>query len=190
MSEKYIEGKDFKNVNYNDNEPQKGDYENCTFSNCIFANTNLAHFNFIECKFENCDLSMAKLKATSFRDVCFKGCKLLGLHFDDCNDFLLSFQFEDCVLNFSSFYKLKLKKSSFINCKLIEAEFVETNLTNSNFENCDLNGAVFENTILEKSDFRTSFNYSIDPEKNKMKKAKFSFQGIAGLLDKYNITIE
>jgi len=33
-------------------------------------------------------------------------------------------------------------------------------------------------------------NYSIDPELNKIKKARFSTQGIAGLLDKYDIEIE
>jgi len=32
-------------------------------------------------------------------------------------------------------------------------------------------------------------NYSIDPEKNKIKKARFSTAGIAGLLDKYDIEI-
>jgi hypothetical protein len=43
---------------------------------------------------------------------------------------------------------------------------------------------------LEKADIRTSHNYTIDPEKNKVKKAKFSIHGIAGLLDKYDIEIE
>ncbi len=39
-------------------------------------------------------------------------------------------------------------------------------------DNCDLNRAVFDNSILEKADFRTSLNYSIDPELNRIKKAK------------------
>jgi len=50
--------------------------------------------------------------------------------------------------------------------------------------------AAFENTILEKADFRTSFNYSIDPEKNRIRKARFSLAGISGLLDKYDIEID
>jgi fluoroquinolone resistance protein len=58
------------------------------------------------------------------------------------------------------------------------------------FDNCDLSKASFDNTILEKADFRTAFNYSINPESNKIKKAKFSVSGIAGLLDKYDIHIE
>jgi hypothetical protein len=37
---------------------------------------------------------------------------------------------------------------------------------------------------------RTSYNYSINPEVNRIKKAKFSTTGIAGLLHKYDIEIE
>ena len=63
-------------------------------------------------------------------------------------------------------------------------------LTGCVFNNCDLTKATFENTIIEKADFRTSFNYSINPEINRIKKAKFSLSGIAGLLDKYDIEID
>jgi len=40
------------------------------------------------------------------------------------------------------------------------------------------------------TDFRTSVNYSLDPERNRIKKARFSLSGIAGLLDKYDIEID
>jgi len=39
-------------------------------------------------------------------------------------------------------------------------------------------------------DFRTAFNYSFDPEINKIRKARFSYPGVCGLLQKYNIEIE
>jgi uncharacterized protein YjbI with pentapeptide repeats len=71
-----------------------------------------------------------------------------------------------------------------------EVEFIQTDLTDSLFENCDLSGAIFENAVLEKADFRTAFNYSINPELNRMKKAKFALHGISGLLHKYGIDIE
>jgi hypothetical protein len=58
------------------------------------------------------------------------------------------------------------------------------------FAECDLSRAVFQAGILEKTDFRSAFNYTIDPELNKLKKAKFSRSGLAGLLEKYNIDIE
>jgi uncharacterized protein YjbI with pentapeptide repeats len=78
----------------------------------------------------------------------------------------------------------------FKNCELKETDFTECDLMNSIFERCDLMDAKFENTVLEKVDFRTSFNYSINPEINKIKKAKFSLSAIAGLLDKYDIEID
>jgi len=63
-------------------------------------------------------------------------------------------------------------------------------LTSSVFDNCNLLQAVFDRTILEKADLRNSYNYSIDPEINRIKKARFSILGISGLLDKYDIDIE
>ena len=50
--------------------------------------------------------------------------------------------------------------------------------------------AIFDKTLLEKSDFRKAFNYTIDPETNRIKKAKFSLHSISGLLVKYDIEIE
>jgi fluoroquinolone resistance protein len=49
--------------------------------------------------------------------------------------------------------------------------------------------SVFDRTNLEKADFRSAGNYSIDPTTNKIKKARFSLDGVAGLLDKYDIEI-
>ena len=133
---------------------------------------------------------MTKVKNTSFKTVKFSNCKLLGLNFSDCNVFLFSVGFEYCLLNLSSFYKLKLKGTKFRNCNLQEVDFTETDLTNAAFDNCDLERAIFERTILEKADFRTAYHYSIDPTVNRIKKARFSGNGLAGLLDKFNIVIE
>ena len=180
----------FKAQNYTIKKLEKGEYDNCIFSNCVLSNTDLSAIIFNECIFDNCDLSMANLKDTALRSVKFKQCKLLGLRFDDCNEFLISFEFDTCVLNFSSFYKLKIKNTQFNACKLEEVEFVATDLTSAVFKNCDFRKAAFEGTILEKADLRSSFNFSINPETNKINKAKFSKQNIVGLLDKYNITIE
>ena len=89
-----------------------------------------------------------------------------------------------------TFYKTKIKKTSFKNSQLQETDFTEADLTNSVFDNCNLLQAIFDHTMLEKADFRTSFNYSIDPEINRIKQARFSISEIAGLLNKYDIHIE
>jgi uncharacterized protein YjbI with pentapeptide repeats len=114
----------------------------------------------------------------------------MGVNFSDCKIFLLALTFEDCQLNIASFYKLKLKGIHFKNCNLKETDFTETDLSNAILDNCDLTGAIFENTNLQKADFRTAFNYSINPEINSIKKAKFSLTGIMGLLNQYQIEIE
>ena len=81
-------------------------------------------------------------------------------------------------------------KTNFKDCQLREIDFSEADLSNSSFIDCDLSQAIFQNTNLEKADFRSALYYSIDPENNRLKGAKFSAAGIAGLLDKYQIKIE
>jgi hypothetical protein len=53
-----------------------------------------------------------------------------------------------------------------------------------------LTRATFENTILENVNFKTACNFEIDPEFNRIKKAKFSIENVSGLLAKYDIKIE
>lgn len=127
---------------------------------------------------------------TGFQEVKFKDCKRLGLHFENGNDFLFSVNFEGCNLNLASFYQRKIKKAKFKDCTLVETDFSETDLNMAIFNNCDLSGAIFDRTNLEKADFRTSFNFSIDPEINTLKKARFSRSELSGLLDKYKLDIE
>jgi fluoroquinolone resistance protein len=170
--------------------PTKGEYENCKFNDCNFADSDLSAFKFIDCTFNGCNFSMAKLHKTAFRSVVFKDCKMLGLRFEDCHDLGLSFSFEGCQLNHASFYNMKIKQTVFKNCQLQETDFAGTDLTSAVFEECNLAQAIFDHTILEKANFRTAYNYSIDPELNRIKQAKFSIMGVAGLLEKYDIDIE
>tara|TARA_B100000809_G_C14966638_1_gene469356 strand:+ start:178 stop:522 length:345 start_codon:yes stop_codon:yes gene_type:complete len=114
----------------------------------------------------------------------------LGVKFNECETFLLQFSFKDCQLNFSSFYQLKITNTNFINCNLEAVDFTETTAINCVFENADLKGAIFEKANLEKSDFRTAFNFNINPAINSLKKSKFSRNTIDGLLSNHKIIIE
>jgi fluoroquinolone resistance protein len=190
MSQIFIEDHHFQGLSYSEIALPKGDYENCRFSNCIFANSSLSHINFSDCTFEHCDFSLANVKNTAFKDVIFKNCKSLGVKYEDCNTFGFAVHFESCVLNLSTFYKLSLKNCKFKDCSLEEVDFAETNMISLALDNCNLLGAKFDETLMEKADFRTAYNYTFDPEKNRIKKAKFSMAGIAGLLEKYNIDIQ
>jgi uncharacterized protein YjbI with pentapeptide repeats len=114
---------------------------------------------------------------------------MLGIQFDTCNSFGISFSFHNCTLNHAIFYGTKIKSTKFINCQLHGIDFTDCDLANAHFSNCDLLNSTFSNTNLEKADLSTSIDFSIDPEKNKLKKAKFSVSGLVGLVAKYNIDI-
>lgn len=190
MERKYVDDITFEKNDFTTSPLEQADYEHCLFVHCDFTNNDLSGTHFIDCTFKSCNLGTVKLNRTAFRDTFFSDCKLMGLQYYTCDDFLFTVTFENCMLNYSSFYKMKLKKIVFKNCNLTEADFTEADLSAANFDHCDLSKVLFENTILEKADLRTSYNYSIDPERNKIKKAKFSLPAVTGLLDKYDIEID
>ncbi|MCB0593112.1 MAG: pentapeptide repeat-containing protein [Lewinellaceae bacterium] len=190
MSKSFTEGQEFKEKDYTHKALPKGAYEECTFISCDFSNSDLSGMNFVECEFLNSGLSMANLANTTLRSVRFRGCKMLGLHFEHCNELLFSANFEGCQLDLSSFYQRPMKNTAFKDCRLQEVDFTEADLTGSSFEYCNLSGAIFEHTILEKADFRSAHDFIIDPERNRLRKAKFSAGGLAGLLGKYGIEVE
>lgn len=189
MEETYAQGQTFDRIDYKLTPLPKGEYEGCRFTGCDFSGADLSGVKFIDCVFAGCNLSLAKLTKTLLRDIRFKDCKMLGLQFYTCDAFGLALGFEGCVLDNASFYKARLKKTVFKNTRLREVDFTDADLTGAGFDDCDLKSAAFDNTILEKADFRTSHNYSIDGERNRIKKALFSWPGVAGLLSKYDIDI-
>jgi fluoroquinolone resistance protein len=185
-----MENERFEGRNFVERPLEKGDYEQCVFQNCAFADTNLAGLIFSECEFINCDFSNANLAQSCFRDVVFKQCKLFGLRFDLCNTLLLSFRFENSLLNYATFTRLKIKKTVFMKCQLHEVDFTGTDLSGALFAECDLHRATFSATNLEAADLSTSVQFELDPEANKIRKAKFSAQNALTLLSKYQIVIK
>lgn len=190
MEQSYTADKIFEKSDFTITPLIMGDYESCQFINCNFSGTDISGIHFSDCLFTRCNVANATLAGTTFSDIQFRECKMPGLHFETCNHIPFKVSFHYCLLQLSSFYQMKLKKMNFIHTHLHETDFTEADLTLAVFEHCDLTGAIFDNTILEKADLHTSFNYSIDPERNKLKKAVFSVQGLSSLLDKYDIVIK
>lgn len=182
--------KTFEKIVYIDKRINNREFEDCVFKNCDFSNSDFSNNSFMDCEFIECNLSLTQLSGSSLKTISFKNCKLMGIQFQSCQDFLFHVQFQDCVLDYSSFANKKMPKTKFNSCSLKEVSFIGTNLTQSFFGNCNLDNAIFNDTVLAGADFTTAYNYKIDPEFNPMKKAKFSNQGIAGLLEKYDIKIE
>ena len=179
-----------QNQDYRERGLPEKEFEEVSFINCRFNELDLTNSIFVDCEFHDCDLSLTRLDDVTLNDVRFFSCKMIGIDFTRLNSFILSFQFDHCQLNLASFYKMKLKSMVFRHCELQEVDFVESDLSGAVFSECDLNGAIFDSTNLEKADFRTAFNYRINPDQNRIKKARFSVPGVLTLLDQYDIKIE
>lgn len=171
-------------------QPFAQEYSRCIFTGCDLGGMKLTGIIFSECEFRGCNLALANVSGSSFRSVTFTGCKLTGVRFGESDPFLFTASFQDCILERASFHRMKIKKTEFTKCRLKEADFAEADCSGVLFDLCDLERTVFDRTNLERADLRTAFNYAIDPDNNRMAKAKFSVSGIAGLLDKYDIIIE
>jgi len=108
MNPSVFEDQDFKQKNYADASLPHAEYLQCRFLDCDFSNASLLEATFAECEFISCNFSMASLKNTSFREAQFKQCKLIGVDFSLCKPFLLSFSFDECQMDYSSFSGLHL----------------------------------------------------------------------------------
>lgn len=184
------EDKKFEKVDYSEKKLLNREFLKCEFIDCNFTKSDLSNNDFMDCNFKDCNFTLTNLQNAGLKNCKFFGCKLMGIDFSKCNSFLFSVRFQDCNLDYSSFFQIKMKKTNFIDCSIKEVDFSETDLSMAVFKNSDLLNTSFMRTNLEKADFRSAINYSIDPELNKIKKAKFSSEGLSGLLAKYNIDIE
>ncbi len=190
MIPEIIEDQTFTKITANVIAGKKITYENCKFIGSDFSYADLSGITFISCWFEDSNLTLSKLSGVGLQAVQFKDCKLSGIDFGKCSDFLFEVNCNNCILDNAIFFKKKNKGAKFIDCSLIETDFTEADFSDAQFTNCNLNRAFFDHTTLKGADFRTSYNFTIDPEINNIKKAKFSVHGLSGLLSKYDIKIE
>ncbi len=190
MEQKFNENTVYRNIKSSDIEGSECTFEECKFINCDFSYANLSHITFINCMMDTCNLSLIKVTETGLQSVDFRDCKITGVNFADSSSFSLAVSFTKCVLDYTIWHKKKLKGTTFNDCSFEEADFSETDFTNAVFEKCNLNRAIFNRTILKGADFRTAYNFNIDPENNTVNKAKFSADALGGLLIKYKLVIE
>ena len=186
----YTEQELFTKQDYTESPLPKGEYDNCNFRNCNFAGSDLSEVRFTDCTFASCDLSNVKVTKASLQETVFKDCKMLGFRFDSCDQLGLTVRFENCQLDHSSFYQVKLNHTVFLNSSLREVDFTESDLRNTIMDQCELMAATFDHTNLERANLTTSLNYSINPENNRIRGARFSLPAVVGLLDAYQIEIQ
>ncbi|MBS1525477.1 MAG: pentapeptide repeat-containing protein [Bacteroidetes bacterium] len=165
-------------------------FEYCKFVSCDLPGADLSNILFIECVFEDCNLSLINLGGTGLQNIRFRNCKLGGVNFSRSLDFLMEMHFDGCILDNAVFYRKKNKKAMFKDCSMIEADLTEADLADCKFDNCNLHRATFDQTILKNADLSTSYNFTMDPDNNHIKGAKFSVHGLPGLLLKYGIEVK
>jgi uncharacterized protein YjbI with pentapeptide repeats len=181
---------EFNQITYSADALNLKEFERCVFRNCDFSVCNFIGVTFIDCVFFQCNFTGAKINHVALRTVRFEDCEIKDVNFSMCDKLIFDIAFTDCILDFSKFYTLKIKGTAFTNCSLIAVDFMNTDLTEVVFDHCDLYRSEFNKAIANKTDFRTSYNYTIDPEKTKIKKAVFSFPEVKGLLFKHDLLIK
>lgn len=186
----YFDGQTFSSLRSFPPAAQDAVFCACTFNGCVFQGEDLSSFAFEDCVFDSCNLSLALVAGSAFKNVRFDECKMQGVRFFECSRTILSMRFAKCDLRCCSFEGLALRKTVFEDSSLREVNFARADLAGSSFIRCDLARAEFLRTNLEKADFSTAYNFVLDPDSNRLRKAKFSVYGLAGLLEKYGLEIE
>lgn len=180
---------EYNNLTYGERDVNLKEFECCTFNTCDFSQCNFIGVVFIDCTFNDCIFSGAKINHVALRSVFFNRCKIEDVNFAMCDKLIFEVHFKECILDFSKFYTLKIKGTTFVDCSMVAVDFMSTNLTEVVFDNCDLYRSEFAKAIAIKANFKTSYNYTIDPTKTKIKKAVFSLADVKGLLHKHDIVV-
>jgi uncharacterized protein YjbI with pentapeptide repeats len=166
------------------------EFERCRFMNCDFSACNFIGVTFINCVFLSCNFSGAKINHVALRTVHFEQCQIKDVNFSMCDKLIFEISFTDCTLDFTKFYGLRLKGTRFTNCSLIAVDFMGADVSEVDFDNCDLYRSEFGQANAMKANFKTSYHYTIDPVKTKVKNAIFSLPEAKGLLFKHDLLIK
>jgi uncharacterized protein YjbI with pentapeptide repeats len=181
---------EYNNLIYGEEEVNLKEFECCIFNHCDFSQCLFVAVTFIDCTFNDCIFSGAKINYVALRTVFFNRCKIEDVNFAMCDKLIFEVHFKECVLDFSKFYTLKIKGTTFVDCSIVAVDFMSADLTEVVFDNCDLYRSEFAKANANKANFKTSYNYTIDPTKTKIKKAVFSLNEVKGLLFKHELVIK
>jgi uncharacterized protein YjbI with pentapeptide repeats len=165
-------------------------FDECLFENCDFSETDFSKTKFIDCKFISCNFTMIKVYQAKLQNVEFIESKLLGINFIEVDQFMMVISFKSCIIRNSYFNEMKLQRTKFLECIIENCDFSYTDLEASDFSDSSLKGSIFSKCNLSNVDFRKAKDYSLNPTKNEISGAKFSFPGVLGLLEEFDIIIE
>ncbi len=179
----------FQNLDLRQQVIEGCSFDACTFNQSSFSGATLKNCRFVDCIFEHCDLSNTQLTSSTLRSVKFQNSKLVGINWTAASE-VMHLAWYECILNYGNFSGLDLRKCVLFQCMAIEADFIQTNFSEANLGATDFASARFASTNLIKADFRQARNYSIRPDSNKIKNAKFSLPEATLLLYGLDIILE
>ena len=101
-----------------------------------------------------------------------------------------AFHFENCNLNYGSFFGCSLKNCQATDCSFKEVDFSEADLTNTDLHGSDLSQARFFHTNLTQTNFTGALSYNIDATCNTLKQTRFSLPEAISLLYSLDIILD
>jgi len=168
------------------------EFYTCSFTKCSFRETVFTNCKFRDCIFINCDLNLAKVPDSLFQTTIFKSTQLIGINWAAAKwpkaTFLKPFEFQECVLNYSTFIGLKLKGLILRKCVAKDVDFSEADLAQADCRDTDFSQSRFVETDLTAADFTHAYGYQINPNLVTLKGTKFSLPEAMALL--YGLDIE
>lgn len=171
-------------------EVPAGTYEGCTFHHCDFSEQNLSDRQFVDCVFEECQWVNTRMIETAFTDTLCRNCTFIGIAFDRCKTMLFSLDMENCQVKLSGFPSMNLSGRQFTGTVFTEVDFLQTDLSGADFSDCQFPRTHFDDCNLEKANFSHTEQLQLNPDKNKMKGARFTPDALPALLTKYQLKIE
>ena len=189
FKEDYYNEVEFTKINFTEGKTGKIEFYKCIFTSCLFIKAVFEKCVFEKCTFLNCDLSVVKFIGSSFIDVKFVENKMIGIDWTIIQK-PSRFNFLKCILNDSSFYKMDLRSTQIEECIAHNSDLENTDLSKTNCRKTDFLNAKFGEADLSYADFTGAINYSINPNKTKLKKAKFSLPEAVSLLDVWGVQID
>jgi uncharacterized protein YjbI with pentapeptide repeats len=186
-------GLTFKSGDYRNLTLEMAIFSECKFIKCTFRESSLINCKFSHCIFQDCDFGLTKFTHSFFAEIIFKKCQLVGINWTETSlnkkNYMKPVDFDECVLNHSTFIGLVLKKLKLSRCIAQNVDFSEVDLSGADCRWSDFTNSRFHHSNLTAADFRGAKNYTIPVLDNVVKKARFSLPEAMSLLDGLEIEL-
>lgn len=193
MAKAYYQGEVFDGLDPGE-ALRDAEYNDCTFRNCRWNGVRVVNCTFLSCTFERCTWSGVVFSFSQMRDSWFTGCAFRSIAWGGLQGRSALVQpfgkAERCEFRYNEFSGMTLVQFDFSSCRFGDCIFDECKLSGADFHGAPLGRTQFSRCDLRKADFREASAYAIDPSRNQMQGARFSFPDVIALLGGFGIKIE